>query len=177
MTYKYMVLEELEAFLDIDRREVIEHIYYYRDGKLELEEEHYDMGGFPEGEQQVLLERQRQIIESGGYIIGAYNGDTLIGITSVENKLRGKEQNYIKMDILFVSKNYRGKGVAKALMERATLAAQKLNGKKLYISATPSENTINFYFSMGCVLAKELDEELFELEPYDIHLELDLESC
>ncbi|MBF4693652.1 GNAT family N-acetyltransferase [Fusibacter ferrireducens] len=176
MVYRYMKMEELESFLEIDRREVIEHVYYYRDGKLELEEEYYEMDGFPEGEQQALLERQRRILEGGGYVIGAYNGDTLIGITSVENKLRGKDCNYIKMDILFVSKNYRGRGIAKALMESAVKAARKLNGKKLYISATPSENTINFYFSMGCVLAKALDEELFNLEPYDIHLELDLEG-
>jgi hypothetical protein len=41
----------------------------------------------------------------------------------------------------------------------------------VYISATPAENTIDFYLRRGCVLAEELDSELFELEPKDIHLE------
>ena len=43
---------------------------------------------------------------------------------------------------------------------------------KLYVSATPSENTILFYLSFGCKLASEVDPELFALEPEDIHLEL-----
>jgi hypothetical protein len=41
----------------------------------------------------------------------------------------------------------------------------------MYISATPSENTVNFYQYLGCVLTEEVDAELFELEPEDIHLE------
>ena len=40
----------------------------------------------------------------------------------------------------------------------------------MYISATPSEHTINFYLRQGCVVASEVDPELFALEPEDIHL-------
>ena len=58
----------------------------------------------------------------------------------------------------------------------AARRARKLGAKKLYISATPSENTVNFYLHLGCVLAKEMDPELFELEPEDIHLEYALRS-
>jgi hypothetical protein len=49
-----------------------------------------------------------------------------------------------------------------------------MNARRLYISATPSENTVNFYLRQGCVLARQIDPELFELEPEDIHLEYDL---
>jgi hypothetical protein len=42
----------------------------------------------------------------------------------------------------------------------------------MYISATPSEHTVNFYLALGCQLAAEPDSELLELEPEDIHLEL-----
>jgi hypothetical protein len=45
----------------------------------------------------------------------------------------------------------------------------------LYISATPSENTINFYLRSGCRVTAQLDPELFALEPKDIHLECDVE--
>ena len=49
--------------------------------------------------------------------------------------------------------------------------AKELGAKKLYISATPSENTVNYYSRLGCALATEIDSELFALEPEDIHLE------
>ena len=52
--------------------------------------------------------------------------------------------------------------------------AKFLGGEKLYISATPSENTVNFYMNNGAILAKESDKELYEMEPDDIHLEIQL---
>jgi hypothetical protein len=47
---------------------------------------------------------------------------------------------------------------------------------KLYIAATPSENTVNFFMRLGCDLAVEINQELFAFEPEDIHLEFDLEK-
>jgi hypothetical protein len=41
----------------------------------------------------------------------------------------------------------------------------------MYISATPSENTVNFYMRLGCEIASEPDPELLAREPEDIHLE------
>ncbi len=174
MEYRVLERDELDKFMEIDRSEVIEHIYYYRDGRLELEEEFYDMKGFPPGEQEALLQRQYKIYDAGGTVIGCFNKGKLVGITSVENKLRGKTRNYIKMDVLFVSSSFRGHGVAKRLVELACEAARNFGGTKLYISATPSENTVNFYFSLGSRVAEEIDEELLKLEPEDIHLELPL---
>ena len=46
--------------------------------------------------------------------------------------------------------------------------------KHLYVSATPSENTVNFYMGLKFKLAKKVEPELFEREPEDIHLELKL---
>ena len=47
---------------------------------------------------------------------------------------------------------------------------------KLYIAATPSENTVNFFMRLGCDLAAEINQELFAFEPEDIHLEFNLEK-
>ena len=60
------------------------------------------------------------------------------------------------------------------LFEKAVAKARETNARKLYISATPSENTINFYINMGCVVTQEIDEALFELEPEDIHLVMEI---
>jgi hypothetical protein len=44
----------------------------------------------------------------------------------------------------------------------------------MYISATPSEHTVDFYMRLGCRLAAEPDPELYAFEPEDIHLECDV---
>ena len=41
----------------------------------------------------------------------------------------------------------------------------------VYISSRPSENTSQFFLYLGRQLTEEVDAELFELEPEDIHLE------
>ena len=75
------------------------------------------------------------------------------------------------MKFLHVSNSFRKQGLGKKLFLLAAEKAYGLGAKKLYVSATPSENTVNFYLRLGCVLATEIDQELFELEPEDIHLE------
>jgi N-acetylglutamate synthase-like GNAT family acetyltransferase len=62
------------------------------------------------------------------------------------------------------------------LFELAKAAARERGASRLYISATESENTIKFYLRLGCVLTKDLDPELFKLEPKDIHLECDVNA-
>jgi N-acetylglutamate synthase-like GNAT family acetyltransferase len=61
-----------------------------------------------------------------------------------------------------------------AQLERAAARARELGAQRLYVSATESENTVDFYLRRGCRLAEEVDPALFALEPNDIHLELDL---
>ena len=53
----------------------------------------------------------------------------------------------------------------------ARIEAIQRGAKGLYISATPSEHTIDFYLRLGCNVTPEPHVELFELEPEDIHLE------
>lgn len=70
-----------------------------------------------------------------------------------------------------MSQGYRKQGLGSRLFNLAVEKAKALGAKKLYLSATPSENTVNYYLRLGCVLATEIDPELFALEPEDIHLE------
>ena len=74
-----------------------------------------------------------------------------------------------------MSNAYRRQGVGRRLFELAKATARENGAKQLYISATPSENTINFYLRSGCRVTKQPDPELLALEPEDIHLECDVE--
>lgn len=61
-------------------------------------------------------------------------------------------------------------GVGKTLVELVKKKAKEMGAKKLYVSATPSKNTVHFYLNRGFDLAEEVNERLYELEPEDIHM-------
>jgi hypothetical protein len=56
------------------------------------------------------------------------------------------------------------------LFGKAAEAARALGAKALYISAIPTENTVNFYLHLGASLAADPDPDLFRAEPDDVHL-------
>ena len=73
---------------------------------------------------------------------------------------------------LWVSFNYRDKSVGRTLFQLAVKEAWTRGAEAVYVSATPSENTVRFYKNLGCRAADPIDPELYEKEPQDIHLEL-----
>ncbi|RBQ03996.1 GNAT family N-acetyltransferase [Pedobacter miscanthi] len=165
-------IAELSCINEIDRSEEIFEVYQFQENRLRLIPHRESVSGFEEGELKAIISRQRKLLETGGKVFGAFDNQKLIGVASVENKKRGLLQNYCKMDILYVSKLYQGKGIASQMVEASKQAAKKFGADKLYISATPTKNTINFYLKRGAVPVMDLDQELFVIEPEDIHLEL-----
>jgi len=102
-----------------------------------------------------------------------FEGIEPVGVVVLENKPIGKQKDQLQLKFLHVSRPYRNSGLGTQLFERAKAAARERGARRLYISATPSENTVNFYLRLGCAIAAEPDPELFELEPEDILLECD----
>ncbi|MEW5717904.1 MAG: GNAT family N-acetyltransferase [Chloroflexota bacterium] len=92
----------------------------------------------------------------------------------LESKFIGKNHDQLQLKFLHVSKDYRKNGLGKRLYELAAITARERGARRMYVSATPSENTVKFYQRRGCRIAPEPDPELFALEPEDIHLECDL---
>jgi N-acetylglutamate synthase-like GNAT family acetyltransferase len=167
-------IDEVEKIRSIDRSEVIENIFVFSDHKLIEKDVHYDMKGFSISAINNIIERQKELIMAKGEVFGAFDGDLLVGVASVENKIRGSKNRYCKMDILHVSNKYRKKGIATRLIAECKNAAMNFGANRLYISATESKNTVEFYQKRGAILVEELDDELFKLEPEDIHLEIEI---
>lgn len=176
MIIRELARSEIPYLWQINRAEVINNIYYIRDGKLVLEPEHYDMRGWPSGEPEHYTPFLMDCFDRGGYFWGAFERELLIGAVVLENRFIGSGKDTLQMKFLHVSANFRKKGLGNRLFTLAAGKAIELGAKKMYVSATPSENTINFYMHLGCVLATEVDKELLALEPDDIHLEFDLEK-
>jgi len=168
--------DEIERVWEIDRREIIEGIYYFREGELILEEEYYDMGGWPPGESELYTPILEECFERGGTFYGTFEGDTLVGAVILETKFIGHKKDQLQLKFLHVSSGFRKQGLGVFLFEKAIEKAKSLGASKLYISATPSQNTVNFYLKRGCVLAEDINRDLFDLEPEDIHLEYSIKS-
>ncbi len=73
-----------------------------------------------------------------------------------------------------MSQCYREMGIGTLLTGLAMERAREMGAERVYISGLPSLNTINFYQGLGAALAKVVDPELYEQEPEDIHMTLDL---
>ena len=168
--------DEIKEIWTIDRSEVIEAVYYREHGTLVLKSEHYDMHGWPPGEAEKYTPILEACYDRGGWFYGLFDHNRLIGAAVLESQFIGQNKDQLQLKFLHLSRPYRRQGRGQQLFDLAASEAQKRGARCLYISATPSENTIGFYLSRGCRLVPEPDPELFELEPEDIHLEYEFES-
>lgn len=176
ITIRQLSKNKIHKIREIDRAEEIFEFYEYDNGSLKLKSRRISVLQFDPSELEQMMENQLKLINEGGRIIGAFDKEQLIGVASVERKKRGSQLNYCKMDILYVSKDYRGMRIGQQLLLESKKIGKEFGADKLYISATPTKNTIDFYLQNGAILTSELDKELYELEPEDIHLELDVEA-
>jgi len=171
MIIRLLEREEVPLVWQIDRREVIHNIYNLRDGEVVLVPEYFDVQGWPPGEVEHYTLVLLDCFDRGGTFWGAFEDGTIVGTAILESKFIGSNRDTLQLKFLHVSCSQRKQGLGAKLFHLVIDHARSLGAKKLYVSATPSENTINFYMRLGCVLATEIDLELFAFEPEDIHLE------
>lgn len=174
IVYRALRLDEINKIAEIDRAEEIHESYRYENGILRLYPTPEIVEAFEPTEISTIIKNQIQLKTHGGEIIGAFINNTLVGVCSVENKRRGQKNQYCKMDILYVSNSCRGNKIGHNLVLKTKEIAKKFGAKKLYISATPTKATVDFYLREGANLTENIDQELLKMEPLDIHLELDV---
>ena len=170
---KYRVLErdEIRRLNEIDRYEIIEEVYYFRDGKLILEKEYSEV--IDHSDISEMIDDYIEDYDYGGTFIGAFDGDKLVGMGGINGKLYGENKNIIQLSSMFVSNKYRKKGIGRQLISLLKVKAKQFGAEKLYVSATPSKNTVDFYRGAGFDLTTPV-KELFESEPKDIHMDMKL---
>ena len=171
MIIRSLQRDEIPLIWQIDRSEIIHNIYQLRDGKLVLIPDYFDAQGWPPNEAEHYTPILTDCLDRGGSFWGVFEGEKIIGTAVLESKFIGSKHDMLQLKFLHVSHKHRKQGLGKKLFNLAAEKARSLGAKKMYISATPSENTINFYMRLGCALATEIDPDLFALEPEDIHLE------
>ena len=176
MKIRALTRAEIPYIWQINRSEVIRGVYHLKKGKLVRKAEYHDMHGWRPGEPEHYNPFLMDCFDHGGHFWGAFAGELLIAAVVLENRFIGTSKDTLQLKFLHVSNHFRKQGLGKKLFLLAAEKALELDARKLYISSTPSENTVNFYLHLGCVLAAEIDPELYTLEPDDIHLEFSLNA-
>jgi predicted N-acetyltransferase YhbS len=163
--------DEIERVWEIDRSELVERVYRLEHGRLVLAPELHDVRGWPPGEAEKYTPILRACFDEGGWLHGLFEGEALIGAAVLAPRWLGRARDQLQLEFLHVGRGHRDRGLGRQLFDGACAEARARGAKRLYVSATPSQHTIDFYLRAGCALARELDPELYALEPEDIHLE------
>jgi GNAT superfamily N-acetyltransferase len=170
MNMRHLERSEIESFWTIDRSEVHHNVYRMRGDEMILTPFYFEIPGWRHGQNGNDSTSLYACFDRGGVFIGMFDETELIGIAVVDGILRGPNNDQIQLKWLYVSRDYRGQGVGKQLFEEARAIARERGASFLYVSSTPTENTVNFYRQRGCYLALPPDPELLAEEPEDIHL-------
>ncbi|WP_417203439.1 GNAT family N-acetyltransferase [Acetoanaerobium sticklandii] len=164
---------DIQLFSGFDRYQDVKKCWRKEDGTWVLKDIAF-VEQWSIDEYEFLVKCLQNTIKQGGAVFGAFDRDMLAGFASLENDFWGSGGQYLQLSSIHISSNHRGKGVGKKLFSIICEKAKERGAKKLYISAHSSEETQAFYKALGCIEAKEYNEDLVEKEPCDCQLEFSL---
>ena len=147
-----------EMLFDFCHHQVITKTYIHDNNEWKTTDTHILREWSLEKKKWISQYLQQQI-ERGGFAVAAFDEDILIGFCSVDGRLLGKTAKYANMTMLFVDDRYKRKGIGKKLFFEICSCARLLKADKIFISAIPSVETVNFYFNIGCKDALEIIPE------------------
>ena len=168
---RVMAVSELARIAEIDRSERIRQQYRQRGEMLDLVDVDIDAPRWGEwGEATVdhRIDEWTRLVSAGGVPLGAFDGDHLIGFAVY---MRASPETPANLAVLHVTKPWRRHGVGRELTDEVVRLARAEGAQRLYVSATPTRGTVDFYMSQGFMPVATPDERLFALEPDDIHME------
>jgi len=174
VSFRSLSRDEIALFRFIDRREEIEGIYYHGKDGLFMAKEHHEVGEWSEKFKDRMIAKLNLLHVQGATFLGAMDGDRLVGMAVLDHQEIASGQRRLNLTGLWVSSPFRNRGIGRVLFLLAADEARERGASSMYISATPSENTVRFYRRLGCQPANPVDPELLEKEPDDIHLEYPL---
>jgi predicted N-acetyltransferase YhbS len=175
ITYRQLAQSEYERIKEIDASQFIKRAWREINGVRQLVEINWQDYDFPDG-YETHLASLKGTFDCGGFAIGAFDGIKFIGFCSVNSQIFGSRFKYVLLDQIFISNEYRRKGIGKRLFFLAADETRLWGVERFYICAGSAEETIAFYMSLGCEEAKEVNTMLYENDTRDIQLEYNLRA-
>lgn len=173
---RQMPSSEIERIAEIDRSEHITGQYLYHRGGLELRAVDvrapaWSRTGTHAHSVRAQIAAWQPILDRGGTLLGAFEARALVGFAVYRPDL---EVDMANLAALHVSRSHRREGVGSMLTREVIRFARAAGARWLYVSATPSFPTVQFYMKHGFKLTADPHPDLLELEPDDIHMILEL---
>lgn len=165
-----MKLGDSYRIRDIDRSETIDLIYQFSNGELHERKMPHECPNWDEEHYKEIITRYEYELSNGGTAYGAYDGDELVGFGVLAHKFRGRDNNQLQVDLMYVSRKYRRQGIGSRIFEELSRVAIERGATQLYISSTETESAVKFYSIRGSKITPKVDKELFQKEPNDIHM-------
>jgi GNAT superfamily N-acetyltransferase len=157
ITMRRMNIAELERIAEVDRSEHVTQYYVYQDGGLERKDVDWRVGRWSAGELEANLAAWRPLVDRGGTMFGAFEDADLVGFAIYRPHLTPDMGQFA---VLYVSRDYRHQGIGATLTEEVVGLARADGARKLYVSATPSVSTVEFYRRHGFDVTSEPHPEL-----------------
>ncbi|WP_061519611.1 GNAT family N-acetyltransferase [Acinetobacter venetianus] len=172
LQFKKLEITELDLIWQhISRRELITQMYRQQKQQLELIDCFYDVKNWDAYHLENDPPLLKMLHQHGALCAGAFDSShRLIAIQVVSNQYIADYPEAKLLQYFYVDANHQNLGIGAQLMQSSIISAKQLGAKQLYISATPSKRTIDFYLKQGATLLEKPDQHLFELEPEDIHM-------
>lgn len=165
-----LALNDSYKIRDIDRSETIELTYRLKNGILEELKTPHECPRWEEDVYLEIISRYEYELINGGTAFGAFDRDKLVGFGVLGHKFRGYDNDRLQIDLMYVTREYRRRGIGSLILESLGTVAIAKGAKYLYISSTETESAVKFYTSQGSAITSEIDPELFAKEPHDIHM-------
>ena len=172
--FRKLELDECVKINDMNPKQYIGKAWREISGKRQLIAINYEDKDWPNGYEYHYNNLRKTIIENG-IALGAFSKEgQLLGFITINREVFGQKIKYVLLEQLFITLEYRGKGIGKSLFMKGIEEIRGWGVDKLYICAGSAEETISFYFSLGCKEAMEVNKELYESDPRDYQLEFEI---
>jgi GNAT superfamily N-acetyltransferase len=172
MILRSLQISEIDLiWQQISRRELITQMYIQHQQHLELVDCFFDVQHWDSYHLENDPPKLKQLYEQGALFIGAFDAaEKLVGVSVVSNQSIAHYPHAKLLHYFYVDADQQGRGIGANLMQAAKESAKQLCANQLYISATPSRRTVDFYIKHGAQPLSAPDQQLWQLEPEDIHL-------
>ena len=168
--YRQLVANEYDLIRGINPSRFIKRVWRKVNGVKQWIDINWKDDNYPNGYEHHCT-ALKATFEGGGFAIGAFDDDWLVGFCSVKRDVFGKKFKYVLLDQIFISNAYQGCGIGKDLFRLSVEKVKQWDVDKVYICAGSSEDTLAFYSSMGCIDAEEVNQQLYEIDDNDVQLE------
>lgn len=169
--YLELQIEDAIKIKEMDASQFVGRAWREVNGIRQLVEINYQDPSWPNGFEHHYGNLVKTI-QTKGLALGAFDDSgKLIGFVAVNAEVFGKRFKYVLLDQLFITLEHRGKGIGKELMKRVAVASKAFGAEKLFICAGSAEETVAFYKAMGCEMAEEINQSLYDEDPRDLQME------